>query len=115
MVPMKLSDGVVLVSTPDEVSLVDAAKAAELAAKVDSEVFGAVVTRATADTNVSTVADRIDEDVLSVVPEDGEATRQEPLVLTAAESYAAQAYRRLATKLADRLVETTDAEAAPDL
>ena len=115
MVPMKLADGVVLVSTPDEVSLVDAKKAAQLTAKVESDVLGAVITRATADTNVSAVADRLDEDVLSVVPEDGEATRQEPLVLTAEESYAAQAYRRLAAKLSDQLTETADAEAAADL
>lgn len=114
MIPMKLSDGVVIVSTPDEVSLVDAKKAAALAEKVDGTVFGAVVTRATADTNVSVVADRLEEDVLAVVPEDSEATRKEPLVLTATESYAAQAYRRLAKKLGDRLVSTeaTDATEA---
>lgn len=112
--PMRLADGIVLVSTPDEVSLTDAKKAAQLAGKVDGEVLGAVITRATADTNVSTVSDRLEEDVLAVVPEDGEATRQEPLVLTADESYAAQAYRRLATKLSDRLVATADAEATAD-
>ena len=115
LVPMGLADGVVLVSTPDEVSLTDAKKAAQLAGKVDGEVLGAVVTRATADTNVSTVAAQLSEEVLAVVPEDSEATRQEPLVLRASESYAAQAYRRLATKLTDRLAPTVDAEATPDL
>jgi len=115
VVPMGLADGVVLVSTPDEVSLTDATKAAELAGKVDGEVVGTVLTRATADTNVSAVSERIDQDVLAVVPEDGEATRQEPLVLTAEDSYAAQAYRRLATKLADRVLATGDAEAAANI
>jgi len=115
MVPMKLADGVVLVSTPDDVSLVDAKKAGELAEKVDGEVVGAVLTRATADTNVSVVADRLAANVLSVVPEDNEATREEPLVVTAPESYAAQAYRRLATKLGDRLSTTGTAEPTIDL
>lgn len=101
MIPASASDGIVLVTTPDEVSIVDARKMAQLAERVETEVVGAVITKADKDTEVSAVADELGEDVLAVVPQDKEATAEEPLVRTASESYAAQAYRRLAMKLTD--------------
>lgn len=99
--PMKASDGIVIVTTPDEVSIRDARKIGELGDRVDTGVAGAVVTRATADTRVEVVEEQIGTDVLAVVPQDETATTDEPLVVNHADSYAAQAYRRLATKLGD--------------
>ncbi|MFB6165169.1 MAG: MinD/ParA family protein [Haloarculaceae archaeon] len=101
LVPAGAADGILLVSTPDDVSLVDAAKMADLSEHVDGAVLGAVVTKARGDTDVSAIAERIDEEVLAVVPEDPEAAGDEPLVLESPDTYAAQAYRRLAVKLVD--------------
>ncbi|MFD1585728.1 MinD/ParA family protein [Halorientalis brevis] len=101
MIPMDASDGVLLVTTPKSVSIVDARKMSELAERVETDVVGAVVTKADKDTAVSAVADELDEEILSVVPQDDVAAAEEPLVVTASESYAAQAYRRLAMKLTD--------------
>jgi len=103
MIPMDASDGVLLVTTPKSVSTVDARKMVDLAERVETDVVGAVITKADGDTDVTAVADELGENVLSVVPQDKEATREEPLVVTASESYAAQAYRRLAMKLTDYL------------
>lgn len=111
MIPMDASDGVLLVTTPNEVSIVDARKMVDLADRFETDVIGAVITKADQDTDVTAVADELGEDVLSVVPQDKEAAAEEPLVLTASESYAAQAYRRLVMKLTDR-VETPAKQAA---
>lgn len=111
MIPLGASDGMILVTTPDEVSIVDARKMVDLAARVETDVIGAVITKADEDTEVSAVASELGEDVLSVIPQDSDATGDEPLVKNASESYAAQSYRRLAKKLADR-VETPITEAA---
>jgi septum site-determining protein MinD len=97
-VPMGLADGVVLVSTPDEVSLTDAKKAAELAGKVDGEVLGTVVARAGPDTDAPTVSDELGITVLAAVPEDTKTARNEPVVGNAADSLAAQPCRTLAEK-----------------
>jgi septum site-determining protein MinD len=111
MIPAGASDGMLLVTTPDEVSIVDARKMVDIADRVDTEVVGAVITKADEDTAVSAVAEELGEDVLSVVPRDKAATTEEPLVLEAEESYAAQAYRRLAMKLTDH-VESREARPA---
>jgi len=99
VVPMKASDGVVVVTHPNDVAIRDAQKMGELAAEVDTGVAGAVVTRATADTEVTVLREKLGTDILAVVPEDRTATSDEPLVVNHSDSYTAQAYRRLATKL----------------
>jgi septum site-determining protein MinD len=105
LVPAGMSDGIVLVTTPDEVSLTDAGKVGELADHVDGTIVGAVLTKVRDDIDVSAVGDQLGEEILGVVPQDDVATEDEPLVVTSPDSYAAQAYRRLATKLADRIDE----------
>ena len=102
-IPMGVADGLLLVTTPDEVSILDARKMADLADRLDTDVVGAVVTKADEDTDVSAIEAQLGEDVLAVVPHDQAATYEEPLVRTASESYAAQAYRQLATKLEEAL------------
>ncbi|MFB6206870.1 MAG: MinD/ParA family protein, partial [Haloglomus sp.] len=79
--PMKASDGIVLVTTPDEVAIRDARKIGELGDRVETGVAGVVVTRATADTRVEVVEEKVGADVLAVVPEDQTATSDEPLVV----------------------------------
>ncbi|RXK51858.1 MinD/ParA family ATP-binding protein [Halorientalis pallida] len=101
LVPAGMSDGIVLVTTPDEVSLTDARKVGELADHVDGSIVGAVLTKVRDDIDVSAVGEELGEEILGVVPQDDEATANEPLVVTSPDSYAAQAYRRLGTKLAD--------------
>lgn len=107
LVPAGMSDGIVLVTTPDEVSLTDAKKVGELAERVDGSIVGAVLTKVRDDIDVSAVGDELGEEILGVVPQDDVATEDEPLVVTAPDSYAAQAYRRLWTKLADRIDDST--------
>lgn len=100
LVPAGMSDGIVLVTTPDEVSLTDAKKVGELAERVDGRVVGAVLTKVRDDIDVSAVGDELGQEILGVVPQDDVATENEPLVVTSPDSYAAQAYRRLGAKLA---------------
>jgi len=98
-VPLGLADGVLLITTADEVAIGDTIKTAQLAQRIEGDVVGAVLTRANDDTNVSQVADQLDLEMLAVVPEDQEATRNEPLLINHTDSYAAEAYRRLASTL----------------
>jgi septum site-determining protein MinD len=98
-VPLGLADGVVLITTPDDVAVGDATKTAELAERVDGEVIGTVLNRTTTETDVEPIADRFDSKLLAVVPDDIEATADEPLVLNAPASPAADAYVRLTEHL----------------
>ncbi|AQL43498.1 hypothetical protein BV210_12690 [Halorientalis sp. IM1011] len=107
LVPAGMSDGIVLVTTPDEVSLTDARKVGELAERVEGRIVGAVLTKVRDDVDVSEVGEELGHEILGVVPQDDVATADEPLVITSPDSYAAQAYRRLGTKLADRIDDPT--------
>ncbi|QGN05887.1 septum site-determining protein MinD [Halorhabdus sp. CBA1104] len=98
-VPLGLADSVVLVTTPDSVAIGDANKTGDLAARVDGEVIGSILTRATDPKDIDAVAAEIQHDLLAVIPDDPEATRREPHVLNAPDSPAATAYRRLAASL----------------
>lgn len=98
-VPLGLADGVLLVTTPDDVAVNDTIKTADLAQRVDGHVIGALITRVTRDTEVQEIADRFDMPLLGVIPADIEATRDEPLLENAPESTPADAYRQLATSL----------------
>lgn len=99
MVPLGLADGILLVTTPDEVAVNDTNKTADLADRVDGTVIGALITRVTAETDVPTIADSFEMPLLGVVPVDLDATNQEPLVLNAPDSDAADAYRQLTEAL----------------
>jgi septum site-determining protein MinD len=104
-VPLGLADGILLVTTPDDVAVGDAVKTAELADRVGGDVIGAVLTRVNADTDVEGIADRFDAKLLAVVPDDVAATEQEPLVLNAPESPAADAYHRFSDSLSEVFFE----------
>ena len=113
-VPLGLADGVLLVTTADEVAIGDTIKTAQLAERIDGDVVGAVLTRADDDTNVSEVADKLDMEMLAVVPEDQDATRDEPLLINDPDSYAAEAYRRLASTLEEIYEANTEGGVEPD-
>ena len=96
-VPLGLADGVLLVTTPDDVAVDDTEKTADLADRVDGSVLGAVVTRVTADTDLAAIEGRLGHPVLGVVPE-GLPDADPPLVAEA-DAPAAEAYRGLAAAL----------------
>ena len=98
-VPLGLADGVLLVTTPDEVAVGDTVKTAELADRVGGTVIGTLVTRATRDTDVPAIADQLESPLLGVVPADVDAADNEPLVVNAPDSVAADAYRQLTASL----------------
>lgn len=95
MVPLGLADGILLVTTPDDVAVNDTIKTADLADRVDGRVIGTLITRVTKHTDVSDIAEEFEMPLLGVIPEDLQATAEEPLVLTMPESDAAEAYRQL--------------------
>jgi septum site-determining protein MinD len=111
LIPASMSDGVVLVTTPKEVSITDAGKMGEMVDSVDGTVLGGVVTMARDETDVSEITEQLGEEILAVVPWNPTDVGDEPVVETASESYAAQAYRSLAMKLTDA-IETPVEQAA---
>ncbi|PSP34574.1 septum site-determining protein MinD [Halobacteriales archaeon QH_10_67_22] len=98
-VPLGLADGILLITTPDEVAVGDAVKTAELADRVGGEVLGAMINRATSETDVETIAEKFDSKLLAVIPDDIAATENEPLVFNSPDSHAAEAYRLLTDQL----------------
>ncbi|WP_136688766.1 MinD/ParA family ATP-binding protein [Halorhabdus amylolytica] len=112
-VPLGLADSVLLVTTPDEVAVGDANKTAGLAKRVDGKVIGSILTRATGPEDIEAVTADLEHDLLAVIPEDAEATADEPLVLNFPDSPAAKAYRRLAASLV-RILEGESAETVTD-
>lgn len=98
-VPLGLADGIILVTTPDDVAVGDAVKTAQLADRIDGDVIGAVLNRTTRHTDVPAIADRIGYKLLAVIPDDQTATNDEPLVINTPESPAAEAFRYLADNL----------------
>ncbi|WP_266079309.1 cell division ATPase MinD [Haladaptatus caseinilyticus] len=109
ILPLSLADRVLLVTTPDVAAVRDTAKTAELTARVDGTVRGAVLTQRSNDIlNANDVEGTLDTDVLTVVPDDEtvplgiDAGR--PLAVFAPNASAATAYR----ELADILTGETD-------
>ena len=98
-VPLGLADGIVLVTTPDDVAVGDTVKTAELADRIDGNVIGTVINRVTARTDVADIEERFTVPLLAVVPDDMAATTAEPLVIEAPDSTAADAFRRFAETL----------------
>ncbi|MEF8881033.1 MAG: MinD/ParA family protein [Halapricum sp.] len=99
LVPFGLADGVVLVSTPENTSIVDTRKTAEVVEKVDGTLLGVVVTRVTDDTDLERVREQIDLPLLELLPDDPKAAKTEPVVMEAPDSKLADGYRQLATTL----------------
>ena len=98
-VPLGLGDGVVLITTPDDVAVGDAVKTAELADRVGGEVLGTVLNRVTTETDVEGIAEQFEKPLLAVIPDDVGATETEPLVLNAPGSAAAGAFHQLSELL----------------
>jgi len=109
-VPLGLADGVLLVTTPDEVAVGDTVKTAELADRVDGTVIGAIVTRVTRDTDVPGIAEQLDCPLLGVIPADIDAAGREPLVINVPDSTAAEAYRQLTMSLEPVFFSESSAE-----
>ena len=100
LVPFGLADGVVLVSTPDDTSVVDTRKTAEVVEKVDGTLLGVVVTRVTDATDTDAIRADLDLDLLGLLPDDPEACKTEPVIFEASDSDLAEGYRQLATTIA---------------
>jgi septum site-determining protein MinD len=94
-VPLGLADGIVLITTPDDVAVGDAVKTAELADRVGGEVLGTVINRTTTETDVEEIDGKFDSKLLAVIPDDITATETEPLVLNTPDSPTAEAFRGL--------------------
>lgn len=111
LIPLALADAVLLVATPDVASVRDTAKTGELAARVGSNVEGAILTKRSSDIlNADDVEETLGTDVLAVIPED-EAVPMgidagRPLSAFAPNAPAGRAYHDLAAIL--------DGDAVPD-
>jgi septum site-determining protein MinD len=95
------ADETLLVTTPADAAVIDASLTAALTDRAGGTVVGAVVTRATAETDLSALGERLDAPVLGAVPDDPAATDREPLATHAVQSEAALWYGRVANCLAD--------------
>lgn len=98
-VPLGLADGILLVTTPDDVAVNDTTKTADLAQRVDGTIVGTLIARVTRETDVPAIADLFDRPILGVVPMDLEATQDEPHVINYPDSDSSEAYRQLTTQL----------------
>lgn len=94
-----LSDGVVLTTTPDNVSLADTDKTRQLAERVESDVLGTLIVMTDEDTDLRSIDSEFDSPVLGGIPRNMEVAGDEPLVTQSPDSTAATAYRQLAEEL----------------
>jgi len=110
--PLRVADEALLVSTAERGALGDTAKTRDVAERLDTPLAGAVVTRATPETDTDAVADRLDVRIRGTIPDDpavsAAAAAGEPLVVAAPDAASTDAYRRLAADLSG------DAALAPD-
>jgi len=101
--PLRVADEVLLVSTPEGGALGDTAKTRDVVDRFETPVAGVVVTRATPETDVETVRDRLGVPIRGSIPDDpavsAAAEAGEPLVVAAPDAPATDAYRRLAADL----------------
>jgi septum site-determining protein MinD len=108
-VPLGLADGILMVTTPDDVAVGDTVKTADLADRVDGEVIGGLITRVTRNTDVASITDKFPFPTLGVIPVDLEATEREPMVLNSPDSPASEAYRKLTGSLEAVFFDGADA------
>ncbi|MDG5777600.1 AAA family ATPase [Haloarculaceae archaeon H-GB2-1] len=107
-VPLGLADGIIVVTTPDDVAVGDAVKTRELADRLDGNVLGALLTRVKQAGDAEDIGDRLSVELMAVVPEDVQATVDEPLVLNSPESPAAESYQNLSMVLESIFFKATD-------
>lgn len=101
MVPLGFADRVVLVTTPDVVSIRDAAKTGELTGRVGGTVSGVIVNRARENQETESILAELGDEVLATVPEDGEITLSQSIARTGsptARSFAVIAARLVGTR-----------------
>lgn len=114
VLPVGMTDGVVLVTTLDQAAIEDTAKTAEIVELADGTVLGAVLTRVRDEVDIESVADELDTDILGVIPEDpavqDSIDDQKPLITLDSDAPAATAYRELGTVLLDRSEAKTGVE-----
>lgn len=99
VVPMRIADSAILVTSPEDIAMEDTRKMADLADSVDTGLLGAVVVQAEPDTTIPEIADELDVTVLAAVPKDRNVVDDEPVVVNYPDHLATQAYRTLAQKV----------------
>ena len=109
-VPLELADGVLLLTTPDYVSLTDTTKTGQLATRVDSEILGALIVRVTDETDIGDISEAFDFPVLGAIPANLDVVGDEPLVERSPDSDAARAYRDLTAQLERAFFEGAERE-----
>jgi septum site-determining protein MinD len=113
LVACGLADGVVLVTTPEDVAVADTRKTADMVRRVDGTVLGVGVLRTRGTTDRRAIANQVGEPLLGAVPEFSPTPGDEPMVLADPESRPAKAYRQLADRVdAARLDHQAPAGAA---
>ena len=109
VLPVGMTDGVLLVTTPDRAAVEDTAKTAEITDLAEGEILGAVLTRARddVDLDIDGIADQLGMEVLEVIPEDpavqASIDDQKPLITLDPQSPAATAYRSLGNALLEHV------------
>lgn len=98
-VPLELADGVLLVTTPDHVSLTDTGKTGTIAELVDSQILGALLVRATPETPLARIEEEFAFPVLGGIPDDFDIAGDEPVLLEHPDTAPARAYEQLAAEL----------------
>lgn len=111
-VPLGLSDGVLLLTSPSSYAVNDARKTIELIDRVDGNIIGGLVNCVTTTDEVNELYDELDIPLLGAIPVDHDATKDEPLVLNHPTSNVAEAYHTLATALEGVFFE---GKAVPDI
>lgn len=109
-VPLELADGVILVTTPDHVSLTDTGKTGTIAELVDSEIIGALLVRATEETPIADINEEFPFPLLGGIPSDLDAAGDEPIVTNSPDSDPARAYRELVDQLLPIFFEEKDGD-----
>jgi septum site-determining protein MinD len=119
VLPLALADAVILVSTPQPLSVQDTAKTREITERLGGRVAGVVLTRAgdAADLDHEDVRERLDLPVLAVIPEDdavpASAREGQAIVQYDPDSSAVDGYRGLAGIIEDESL--ADAPVVPEM
>ncbi|MFB6299976.1 MAG: P-loop NTPase [Halobacteriales archaeon] len=119
VLPLGIADEVILVTTPNDVSIGDVEKTDELVDIVDGITAGVVITHANQDTDPERIGDLLETTVLGVIPEDNVVPQSiaasQPLEAFDPDSRAAAAYRRLAARLIEANAPNVEALSIDEL
>lgn len=106
-VPLRLSDGVILVTTPNRMALSDTAKTLQLASSLGGDVLGSIVTRLTDADQLWEVREYLDVPTLGVIPKEDQISETDDPITTT-DTPAGQAYTALAGNLARVIFDEKD-------